>query len=211
MPKSFLRALSVGLLVASLSVGAASCVEDSRFRTGFATFFVEFQDLVRDRFGVLQVAYCADDITFVGDIDTSCIALPMVFSFGQNAFVPCTYIDASGVPWTYVDLFYFYPGYIQEPACSVGYETPDEEPDMDLTRDSVLSRDADGGVLINELEGQEEVELSSDPVSVEELRAASAAETGVTLPATLSSDEVESEPVRTGDTTLGDPPDDVND
>ena len=208
MPSSLSRWTAVGVLIASLSFGASSCLDDSRFRVGYATFFVEFYDPVIDRFGVLQLAYCARNLTFAGQIDTACIELPMVYSFGMDAFVTCTYFDAAGVPWTYTDLFYFWPGYIQEPACFDGFDAPDDEPVMNLARDTTLSRDGDGRVRIEEI--QEGITLSSEQASLDDLRSEALDET-VEVVDSLPDDQLADEPIRVGDTQEGDPPEGIND
>ena len=191
-------------MIAVLTLGAGSCVDDGRFRVGYATFFIEFYDPVIDRFGVVQLAYCARNLTFTGDIDTSCRELPMVYSFGMNAFVTCTYRDAAGVPWSYTDLFYFWPGYIQEPACFPGYLAPDEEPVMDLTRDTMLGRDDEGRVMIDD-----EITLSAEQVDLEVLRDDLRVRTREPFPSTLP-DGLAEDPIRASETRLGEPPADVN-
>lgn len=206
MPRAFLRWVAACLLAASLSVGAASCIEDSRFQVGYATFFVEFYDPVIDRFGVPQLAYCARNITFIGQIDTACVQFPMVYSFGIDEFVTCAYFDAAGVPWTYTDLFYFWPGYIQESPCFTGFEAPADEPDMDLTRDSTLPRNDEGQVIL-----EDDRTLSEEQADLSDLRAAQFEETGEEAPTSLPSDEILEEPLRATETTLGEPPVDIND
>lgn len=204
---AFFRRMAACLVAATLTLGTASCLDESRFQVGWATFFVEFYDPVVDRFGVPQLAYCARNLTFTGQIDTACVQLPMVYSFGMSALVSCTYLDAAGIPWTYTDLFYFWPGYIQEPACFEGFEAPTDEPDMDLTRDSMLSRDEQGQVTIED----DRIMLSTEQASLGDLRAFQSAETGEVAPTGLSDDALLVEPLRTSETIRGEPPEGVND
>ena len=193
-------------MIALVAASASSCLDDNpRFRVGWATFFVEFYDYVVDRFGVVQRAYCADNLVFTGDIDTACRQLPMVWSFGMTAPVTCTYRDAAGVRWTYEDLYYFWPGYIQEPPCFGVYDAPADAIDRDRTRDSTLERNGEGQVLISD-----EITLSEEQTDLAVLRADLASAADVVTPASLPEDTLEEDGIRTSDTELGDPPPEAN-
>lgn len=170
---------------------------NSRFVRGYATFWIEFQDVVIDRFGRPQLAYCSNPLTFQGDIDTYCPSYPMVWSYGQYGTMSCVYTDAAGTPWRYNDLYYFSPGYIQEPACQPGYPYSTEVDPTEVNGMSEVERDSEGRVV-----APTEVTLAEEQTPLEELRALAQARRSA--PAELPAEPAV---VRISDTTLGDAPD----
>lgn len=136
----------LGLFLATLS----SCGPPPRFQTGYATYFVDFYDPIVDWTGRPTQAYCADYLTFVGDIDTACPPYPMVWSYAQYQYMQCSYRDAYGVARYYVDYFYFWPGYIAERSCD---GQPSQRPPVAIpfrNAETKLTRDADGRLVLDE-------------------------------------------------------------
>jgi len=198
-------ALAVGpvlialVLFALLAPGCtASCSSgSSRFVRGYATYWVEFFDVVVDRFGRPQLAYCSNTVVFQGDIDTICSSLPMVWSYGQYSAMSCVYTDSLGSPWSYTDIYYFSPGYIQEAPCQSGYPYPTEVDDTGINAMTELDRDSEGRVV-----APMDVTLGEDQTPLEELRGLR--ESREALPMDLPAEPAV---VRVSDTTLGDLPD----
>lgn len=207
MTRDSLNNLRLLLLVLALSLGTSSCSSNSRFQVGYAEFWVEFYDRVVDWTGRVQTAYCGRYLVFTGDIDTACSAFPMVWSYAQNAWVECTYLDSFGQRWYYTDLFYFWPGYIQEPACFDGYDYPLAEPAPDFYQSSELPRDEDGQIILAEIpEVSPQRELSEDAVDLDAVRETIRQRLGLQdLPDELPVD-APGDPVRTGEPRLGEPP-----
>ena len=75
---------------------------------------------------------------------------------------------------------------------------------MDLTRDTVLSRDEEGQVLV-----EDDITLSAEQVDLEVLRDDLRARTREPFPSALS-DSLGEDPIRVSDTSLGEPPADIN-
>jgi hypothetical protein len=129
----------------------------SRFRAGYADFWVEFIDYVIDRSGRVTEAYCANLVTFYGDIDWDCARAPMVWSYDEYNWMTCSYVDYYGSLWSYEDRFYFYSGYIQEEPCYTGYDYPDVY-GQDVYAVSTLDRNKDDQFELSEhIEIDEEV------------------------------------------------------
>ncbi len=202
------RSLALTLALGSLGAGCTNSSSSPSIGTGYVNFFIEFYDPVIDSTGKLQQAYCSNVASFVGDVDFRCSFRPMVWSYGQNHWMYCTYRDFLGRPWWYSDLFYFWPGYIQEPACFDDYDYPDPPPNMSLTEDSVLNRDATGRLILGDSVTLIDQSVALDTVlELRPLLAENPALAGSALldarPATLSN---EPEVVRLGTPVEGLPP-----
>lgn len=205
--RAHLNRLRLILLVLALALGSSSCSNKSRFQVGYAEFWVEFADRVVDWTGRVQIAYCGRYLVFVGDIDTACSSFPMVWSYGQDAWVECTYLDSFGQRWYYTDLFYFWPGYIQEPACFDGYDFPAEDPNPDRNQSSEIDRDETGQVLLSELPaGAEEISLAEGDMDIGALRDSLRQRLDSAVPARLPEGELADEPIRNTESHLGEPP-----
>ena len=205
--KPYFTKLCFLLSLLGLTLGSASCSSSSRFQPGYAEFWVEFFDRVVDWTGRVQTAYCGRYLVFLGDIDTACSAYPMVWSYGQNAWVECTYLDSFGQPWYYTDLFYFWPGYIQEPACFDGYDYPVRESTPNRYQSTELERSEDREGLLSQLPGvSESFSLPDADIDLEALRNSLRQRLNAAEPSGLPDDAPLEEPVRNTESQLGEPP-----
>lgn len=202
-----LAILAFSFALSALTPGCSSS-SSSPIRAGYVNFYIEFYDYVIDRDGHVQQAYCSNVATFVGDVDFRCDFRPMVWSYGQNHWMYCTYRDAVGNPWWYTDLYYFWPGYIQEPYCIDDQIPPDAPTNMDITESSQLNRDGMGRLALGD--GVEVIDQAIAVDTVTELRSLleanpvlAGSEVLESRPAMLSS---EPEAIRLGTPVEGVPP-----
>ncbi|MGF1467111.1 MAG: hypothetical protein ACFCGT_13370 [Sandaracinaceae bacterium] len=206
MPRAPTRRLAPLVTVVALAALSSSC-SPYRYQTGYATYYIEFYDYVIDWTGQTQRALCADYVTFLGDLDTACYPYPMVYSYGQYAWMTCTYIDSQGFARTYRDYYYFTPGYIREPSCPSfpqSYEAPPPETDEpELLSQSVQPRDEEAGLALAPVQLPDGIDIEDGEPSLAELRGL--------LPGLLSrlrTTPPEDRPARipVGEPFLGDPP-----